>query len=60
MLSSTICDKCGDFMDDYSINREDCSDCARHYCFRCGYHYETGFRYNSLIKRFIRYIRFNP
>ncbi len=60
MLSSIKCNKCGDFMNDDIINREGYSDCTLHYCSKCGYHYETGFRYNELIKRFIRYIKFNP
>lgn len=60
MLSNIKCDICGDFLNANFINREGCSECTQHYCSKCGYQYETGFRYNLLIKQFIRYVRFNP
>ncbi|MFX1411552.1 MAG: hypothetical protein ACFFA6_14465 [Promethearchaeota archaeon] len=31
-----------------------------HCCFECGYHYESGFRYNKLTKQFVEYIKFYP
>ncbi|MFW9821234.1 MAG: hypothetical protein ACFFE5_16645 [Candidatus Thorarchaeota archaeon] len=60
MISSTNCDTCGDLMDANLINRENSSECTQYYCSKCGNHYETGFRCNSLIKQFVKYIRFNP
>lgn len=53
------CEKCGDLMNDNIIHRENCLECTQHHCSKCGYKYETGFRYNSLIKQHIKYVRFN-
>jgi len=60
MLANTFCDKCGDHMMDNVINRQYCLESIQHHCSRCGYHYESGFRYNTLTKQYIRYVRFNP
>ncbi|MFW9939333.1 MAG: hypothetical protein ACFFD5_16950 [Candidatus Thorarchaeota archaeon] len=45
-------------MSDSSIARKNCLDCILYYCSKCGYKYETGFRYNSLINQHIKYVRF--
>ena len=60
MLTSTKCDKCGDLMNDSTINREDSLECTKYRCFKCGYSYESGFRYNKLIKQKVKYVRFSP
>ena len=60
MLTSTYCDKCGDLMKDDAIYREYIKECTQHHCSKCGNCYESGFRYNSLIKQYIKYVRFNP
>ncbi|MFX0002084.1 MAG: hypothetical protein ACFE9C_13625 [Candidatus Hodarchaeota archaeon] len=58
MLSSTICDKCGYLMNYNVKHQESCLDCTQFYCSKCGYRYEVGFRYNSLIEKHVKYIRF--
>ena len=60
MLKSTNCDKCGHFMKDKAIYKEDVKMCTHHYCSKCGFNYESGFRHNILTKQYIKYIRFNP
>jgi uncharacterized Zn finger protein len=59
MVVSTKCDKCGDLMMDNVINRQYCLESTQHHCDKCGYFYESGFRYNILIKQFVKYVRFN-
>ncbi|MFX1364209.1 MAG: hypothetical protein ACFFCE_04065 [Promethearchaeota archaeon] len=59
MLKSIYCDKCGHLMKDDVLFKEDNKECIQYYCSKCGFKYESGFRYNSLIKQYIRYIRFN-
>lgn len=39
-------------------HQESCLDCTQFYCSKCGYRYEVGFRYNSLIEKHVKYIRF--
>ncbi|MFX1500184.1 MAG: hypothetical protein ACFFDH_04375 [Promethearchaeota archaeon] len=46
-------------MKDNVLFKEDNKESIQHYCSKCGFKYESGFRYNSLIKQYIRYIRFN-
>ncbi|MFX1312248.1 MAG: hypothetical protein ACFFBV_09740 [Promethearchaeota archaeon] len=33
---------------------------TQHHCSKCGNCYESGLRYNALIKQYVKYIRFNP
>ena len=60
MLTSTYCDKCGYPMKDNAIYREYFKECTQHNCSKCGNCFESGFRYNSLTKQYIKYVRFNP
>lgn len=50
------CDKCGDLTTNNIVNREVCLKSIQHHCSQCGYCYESGFRYNTLIKQYIKYI----
>ncbi len=59
MFPSTYCDNCGYLMKDDAIYRVDFKDCTQHYCTKCGNCYESGFRYNTLTKQYIKYVRFN-
>ena len=59
MLVNTKCDKCGDLMNQDIIEREDCLECTQYRCSKCGYCYESGFRYNRLIKQTVKYVKFN-
>ena len=59
MLGSIFCDKCGDLMTVNSIHREACSESTEHYCPKCGYRYELGLRYSTLLKQNVKYVRFN-
>jgi hypothetical protein len=45
-------------MDFNTIDRENYLECTQFYCSKCGNRYETGFRYNNLTKRHIKYIKF--
>ncbi|MFX1420565.1 MAG: hypothetical protein ACFE9N_16835 [Promethearchaeota archaeon] len=47
-------------MNDNTIDREDSSECIKYFCSKCGYCYESGFRYNRIIKQHVKYVRFNP
>jgi len=60
MFTNTYCDKCGYLMKDDAIYRENAKECTQHSCSKCGNCYESGFRYNSLTKQYIKYLRFNP
>ena len=60
MLTNTYCDKCGYLMKENSISREAFKEYTQHHCSKCGNRYESGFRYNSLTKQYIKYLRFNP
>jgi len=42
------------------IVRSDGGNSTQYQCSQCGYCYESGFRYNTLIKQFVKYVRFNP
>ena len=59
MTINISCIKCGGSMSSNNILRSDGNKLTQHYCNSCGYHYESGFRYNSLTKQYIKYIRFN-
>ena len=60
MVTNTKCDKCGDLMTNNIIQREDCVNSAQFHCSACGYYYESGLRYNRLIKQHVKYMRFYP
>ncbi|MFX1308150.1 MAG: hypothetical protein ACFE8C_00475 [Promethearchaeota archaeon] len=47
-------------MTENSINRDYCLESTQHNCSKCGNCYESGYRYNTLTKQYIRYMRFNP
>ena len=60
MLTRIYCDNCGHTMKGDTIYKKDYKECTQHYCSKCGFNYEMGFRYNILTKQYIKYIRFNP
>ncbi|MFW9988238.1 MAG: hypothetical protein ACFFC3_06245 [Candidatus Odinarchaeota archaeon] len=59
MLENIYCDKCGHPMKGDVIYKEDNKDCTHYYCSKCGFNYESGFRYNALMKQYIKYIHFH-
>ena len=57
-MKDVICDKYGTKMD-----RKPCDGtfgvCAELFtCPKCGYAYETGFRYNPFIQNYVKYYKF--
>lgn len=60
MAITISCIKCGSSMSSKDTLRSDGGKSTQHQCDRCGYNYESGFRYNLLTKQYIKYIRFNP
>ena len=59
MVTNTKCDKCGDLMNHNTIEREDCLESTQYRCSKCGNCYESGFRYNRLLKQKVKYVRFS-
>ncbi len=57
MSEIILCDKCGESMDCSSSNISDKKEAKIYKCLNCGYNYELGFRFNKLIKQFVKYIR---
>ncbi|MFX1504312.1 MAG: hypothetical protein ACFFDH_25350 [Promethearchaeota archaeon] len=47
-------------MTNNTINRADFLEYTQYHCSKCGYYYESGIRYNKLIKQHVKYVRFNP
>ncbi|MFX1391012.1 MAG: hypothetical protein ACFE9Z_13190 [Promethearchaeota archaeon] len=42
------------------IQREYALECTHYHCSKCGYCYESGLRYNRILKKKVKYVRFNP
>ncbi|MFX1317316.1 MAG: hypothetical protein ACFE9T_15745 [Promethearchaeota archaeon] len=60
MTTNNACEKCNSVMSDTYLTHLDGTTYILHCCFECGYHYESGFRYNKLTKQFVKYVRFYP
>jgi len=60
MLSKINCEKCGYTLSRNNSLRSDGGKLTQHQCSQCGYCYESGFRYNKIIKQYVKYVRFNP
>jgi DNA-directed RNA polymerase subunit M/transcription elongation factor TFIIS len=57
MLSKGNCEKCGNALLRNNSLRSDGGKLTLHQCSKCGYCYESGLRYNTLIKQYVKYIR---
>ena len=59
MVLETCCTKCGSTMLNNDILRSDGGKSTQYQCSQCGNCFESGFRYNKLIKEFVKYVRFD-
>ncbi len=60
MQFNSNCEKCGNIMWSNFSKTSDGGKSTQHHCSKCGNCYESGLRYNALIKQYVKYIRFNP
>lgn len=58
MVKAISCDKCGSTMVGKRLDRSDESKITIFSCSRCGYNFESGFRFNKLINQYVKYIKF--
>ena len=57
MIEFNLCDKCGNIMSEVQLKRSDEEKITNYCCVQCGYNYEEGFRFNNVLKQFVKYLK---
>lgn len=55
---AVICDKCGTKMDQNPCDGSFGINATLFTCPKCGFTYETGFRYNPFIQEYVKYYKY--